>query len=246
MPHNKILKDLKAKSYKPIYILSGEEAYYIDKISDFIAHNVLDEGEQAFNQHILYGKDIDIDYLLGTAKQFPMMSEHLVVIVKEAQNLKGIEKLASYAENPLASTLLVLCHKHKKINKQKKESKALVAAVKKNGVFLETEKVKDWKIADWITSYTTQKGYVINPQTAQIVGNFLGNDLSKITNEIDKLIINIGDRKNITADDIERNIGISKDFNVFELQKALATRNILKANQIINYFEASDSSPAAS
>lgn len=242
MPHNKILKNLADKQYKPIYLLSGEEAYYIDKISDFIAENVLDEGEKAFNHHILYGKDIDVDYLLGTAKQFPMMSEYLVVIVKEAQNLKGIEKLASYAENPLTSTILVLCHKHKKINKRTKEAKALVAAAKKQGEFLETEKVREWKITDWILNYVTVKGYVINPQTAQLVGNFLGNDLSKITNEIDKLIINIGERKNITADDIEKNIGISKDFNVFELQKALGTKDVLKANQIIKYFEANPKS----
>lgn len=254
-----ILTDLKRKIFKPVYFLSGEEAYYIDLISDYIEKNVLDESEQEFNQTILYGKDIDLNAIISAAKRFPMMSEYQVVIVKEAQNLKELGKssggddddevetkskkstgssnaLASYLQQPQPSTILVFCYKYKTLDKRS----AVYKSLQRNHVFLETKKMYDNQIPEWITSYVQEKKFKIGPKASFLLAEFLGNDLSKITNEVEKLFINLKEGDEITPDAVQDNIGISKEFNVFELQDALAKKDILKANRIINYFSSNE------
>lgn len=256
---NQILTDLKRKIFKPVYFLSGEEAYYIDLISDYIEKNVLDESEQEFNQTILYGKDVDLNAIISAAKRFPMMSEYQVVIVKEAQNLKELGKasggddddddipakktsssssnaLASYLQQPQSSTILVFCYKYKTLDKRSTVYKSL----QKNHVFLETKKMYDNQIPEWITSFVQERKFKIGPKASFLLAEFLGNDLSKITNEVDKLLINLKEGDEITPDAVQDNIGISKEFNVFELQDALAKKDILKANRIINYFSSNE------
>ncbi len=237
MEFNVILENLKKKIYHPIYLLQGEEPYYIDKISDYIEDFVLTEAEKGFNQTIFYGKDSDAQNIAESALRFPMMSNKQVIIVKEAQTLKKIDILTNYAEKPLASTILVLNYKYKVLDARTK----LVKAIKKNGVVFSSKKVPEYKIPSWIENYLSEKGYSISPQAAQILTGYLGNDLGKVANELDKLLIAVSGTNKITAEHIEKNIGLSKDFNVFELQKALGEKNVLKANQIINYFGANPS-----
>ena len=233
MAHNQILQDLKNKVYHPVYFLTGEETYYIDLISDYIEKNVLDEAEKDFNQSILYGKESDITTIISEAKRYPMMANHNVVIIKEAQHLnKEIDKLESYLDNPTPTTILVFCYKYKKIDGRKKFGKTL----KKKAVFLETKKLYDNQVPDWITNYLKKKNYPITPQAALLIAEFLGVDLSKIVNELEKLIINVPEGNEITPDTVETNIGISKDFNNFELNKALGKKDVLKANKIIYHF----------
>ena len=233
MPHNQILKDLKNKVYHPVYFLTGEETYYIDVISDFIENNVLDESEKDFNQSILYGKESDIATIIGAAKRYPMMANHNVVIIKEAQHLsREIDQLENYLENPTPTTLLVFCYKYKKVDGRKKFGKTL----KKKAVFLETKKLYDNQVPDWITKYLKARNYSITPQAALLIAEFLGADLGKIVNELEKLTINVPEGNEITPDTVETNIGISKDFNNFELNKALGTKDVLKANKIIFHF----------
>jgi len=232
MTYQEIIKELKNKIYKPIYFLFGEESYFIDKITDYIADNILDEGEKAFNQTVLYGKDSQIEDIINNAKRFPMMANYQVLIVKEAQNLKHIEKLAFYAEKPLNSTILVFNFKYKKLDKRTKLYKIL----DKNAVLFESKKLYENQIPAWISNYLKEKHYSVTPVSAQLLTDFLGTDLSKITNESDKLMISLPEGTVITPDHIEKNIGISKDFNNFELQNALISRNVLKANRIILHF----------
>ncbi len=234
MTFDQIITDLKNKIYRPIYLLSGEEPYYIDEISDYIEKYTLDETEKEFNQTVIYGKDADIPTIINYAKRFPMMSNYQVVIVKEAQELDKIEDFAFYLDNIQPSTLLVLCYKYKKVDGRTLFKKNL----EKKGVFFESKKLYDNQLPDWITNYLKQKQYQISPNAAKLLADFLGNDLQKIANEVNKLIINVPSQTTITAEIIEENIGISKDFNVFELQKALGAKDILKSNQIINYFAA--------
>jgi DNA polymerase III subunit delta len=254
-----ILTDLKRKIFKPVYFLSGEEAYYIDLISDYIEKNVLDESEQEFNQTILYGKDVDLTTIVNAAKRFPMMSEYQVVIIKEAQNLKELGKasggddedddiptkkttsssssaLASYLQQPQPSTILVFCYKYKTLDKRS----AVYKSLQKNHVFLETKKMYDNQVPDWITAFVGERKFKIGPKASFLLAEFLGNDLSKISNEVEKLFINLKEGDEITQESVQENIGISKEFNVFELQDALAKKNILKANQIINYFSSNE------
>jgi len=231
---NDILSDLKNKKYKPIYFLSGEEPYFIDKISDFIEKKVLEEAEREFNQTILYGRDTDVGTIIGEAKRYPMMSDKMVVIVKEAQTIKDIEELEAYVKNPLDSTILVICYKYKTLDKRKSFPKT----VAKKGVLFESKKIYDNKIPDWIESYLKGKKYSVTPKSSQMLTEYLGNDLGKIVNELDKLMINLPAGTEITPDHIEQNIGISKDFNSFELNDALSKKNKVKANQIVNYFAA--------
>ena len=228
-----IVADLKKGTIKPIYFLMGEESYYIDKISDFIEENVLEEAEKGFNQMVLYGRDVTIEDIIGNAKRFPMMAERQVVIVKEAQDLsRTIEKLISYVENPQPSTVLVFNYKYKKIDKRK----ALYKALKKRGVVFESKKLYENQVADWIRRVLSPKEYSISPKAAQMLVEFLGTDLSKINNELEKLQLIVPKGNQITPELIEENIGISKDFNNFELRKAVGERNVYKAHQIINYF----------
>ena len=255
---NQILLDLKRRIFKPIYFLNGEEAHYIDVISDYIENNVLEEADKEFNQTVIYGKDTDLVTILGMARQFPMMSEHNVVIVKEAQNLKELNKSAggddegspsskndansasqqflNYIAHPQPSTILVFCFKYKSIDKRS----AIAKALQKNAVFLETKKLYDNQVPDWINEYVKEKKYTIGPKATFLLAEFLGNDLSKISNEIDKLLISLPPGKEITPELIQDNIGISKDYNVFELQDALAKRDVLKANRIINHFASNE------
>ena len=234
MTFEQILTDLKNKIYRPIYLLTGEEPYYIDEISDYIEKYTLNETEKEFNQTVVYGKDIDVPTLINYAKRFPMMANYQVVIVKEAQEIDKIEDLASYLDNMQNSTLLVLCYKYKKIDGRTAFKKNL----EKKGVFFESKKLYDNQLPDWITTYLKIKNYQITPNAAKLLADFLGNDLQKIVNEINKLIINVPANTTVTPELIEENIGISKDFNVFELQNALGAKDIVKSNQIINYFAA--------
>lgn len=238
MTYNEILQNLNKKIYHPFYVLMGEEPYFIDQISDYVANNLLTEAERSFNQTILYGKDTPIDTILTAAKRFPMMAANQVVIVKEAQNLKNLEDdLLSYIQNPLTSTILVICYKYKTIDKRKKFYK--VASEK--GVVFESKKIYENQLAPWILNYCSGKGYKVQPQAVAMLSEFLGTEISKVVNELEKLMILLPAGSTITPADIERNIGISKDFNVFELQNALGEKDILKANRIINYFGANQS-----
>jgi DNA polymerase-3 subunit delta len=229
----KIVSDIKNRNFKPVYFLMGDEPYYIDKISEYIENNVLTEEEKGFNQMVLYGRDITIGDIIDNAKRFPMMSEYQVVIVKEAQDLaKTIENLSEYVENPSPTTILVLCYKYKTLDKRKK----LYKTIKKNGVIFESKKLYDNQVIDWLKKNLAKKNLKIEPKAAIMLVEFLGVDLSKISNEIDKLAVVLSKEATITPSVIEENIGISKDFNNFELRKAIGARDVFKANTIINYF----------
>ncbi len=228
-----LVTDIKNRKLKPIYFLMGEEPYYIDKISDFIETTVLTEEEKGFNQTVLYGRDVVIEDVVGAAKRYPMMSEYQVIVVKEAQDLsRTIEKLADYANNPQPTTVLVVNYKYKKIDKRK----ALYKAIKKMGVVYESKKLYENQVVDWIRRVLSSKKYTITPKAAQMLVEFLGTDLSKINNELEKLQIILPNGSQITPEIIEENIGISKDFNNFELRKAVGSKDFLKAHQIVHYF----------
>ena len=218
---------------KPIYFLMGEEPYYIDKVSRFIEQNVLREEEKGFNQMVLYGRDVSIDDISSNAKRFPMMAERQVIIVKEAQDLsRNIDKLIDYVENHQPSTVLVFCYKNKKIDKRKK----LYKAIAKVGVIFESKRLYENQVSSWIQKELQARDYQIAPKGAQMLVEFLGNDLAKIDNELEKLQLIVPKGTTITPEIIEENIGISKDFNNFELRNAIGKKDSLKAHQIINYF----------
>lgn len=229
-----ILRELHAKQYRPIYYLMGEESYYIDVISDYIMNNVLTDTEKEFNLTVVYGADVDIATVINAAKRYPMMSEHQVVIVKEAQTIKNMDELSFYLQKPLRSTILVMCHKHGVLDRRKK----LAAEIEKAGILFESKKLKEAQLPGFITSYMKRKGVDVEPKATSMLADFVGTDLSRLTGELEKLIITLPKgQTRITPEQIERNIGISKDYNNFELRNALIERNVLKANQIINYFE---------
>jgi len=229
-----IIKDIKNKKYSPIYLLHGDESFYIDKISSYIEHHVLNEGEKAFNLAVLYGKDTEFKTVVDEARQFPMMSSHRVIILKEAQDMRSLKNLASYAENPSPQSILVINHKHKKFDARTK----LAKAIKANGILFESKKLYDNQVQGWIAQYIADKGYAISPDAALISAEYLGTDLNKIANEMDKVIVNLKDEKTISADLIKEMVGISKDYNVFELQKAIGTLNTEKVFRIVDYFAA--------
>ena len=229
----KIVNDIKQGDIRPIYFLMGEEPYYIDKLTEYIEHNILSEEEKGFNQMVLYGKDVTIEDVISNAKRYPMMAERQVVIVKEAQELsRTIDKLESYAENPQPTTVLVLAYKYKTLDKRKKVTKVL----EKAGVVFESKKLYENQVGDWIKRVLSGKGYNIEPKAAAMLVEFLGNDLGKISNELEKLTIILPQGSTITPKVIEDNIGISKDYNVFELRKAIGERDQLKAYRIADYF----------
>jgi DNA polymerase-3 subunit delta len=228
-----IISDLKKRIFKPVYFLAGDEPYYIDLITDFIAEKVLSDEEKAFNQIIIYGEETSVNSIIETSRRFPMMASHQVVIVKEAQALKKIEDLAIYLDKPLLSTILVLNYKYKVIDKRTKLYKTLDT----QGVYYESMRLRDYQVPPWIERYLMTKGIKINPDASAMLTEFLGADLHKIVNELDKLLITLPAGKPvITTSLIEKNIGISKDYNNFELQKAIGEKNILKANMIVRYF----------
>ena len=229
-----ILKELRAKQYRPIYYLMGEESYYIGLIADYITDNVLSETEKEFNLTVVYGADVDIATVINAAKRYPMMSEYQVVIVKEAQAIRNMEELSFYLQKPLNSTILVICHKHGTLDKRKK----LVAEVEKVGILFESKKIKDSQLPAFINSYMKRKGIDMEPKASAMLADFVGTDLSRLTGELEKLIITLpAGQKRVTPEQIEKNIGISKDYNNFELRSALVEKDILKANKIIKYFE---------
>jgi DNA polymerase-3 subunit delta len=230
-----ILSDLENKIYYPVYFLYGEEPYFIDEITEYIEHNVLSETEKEFNQTILYGRDTDVQTIIDQARRYPMMSNYQVVIVKEAQGVDDIDELQPYVERPLKSTLLLIAYKYKKLDKRTSFAKS----IDKNGVLFEAGKLYESQVPQWITAQLRKAGYTITPKAVEMLGEFLGTGLGKIQNELEKLTINLPQKSTITEEIIERNIGISKEYNVFELQQALGTRDILKANRITNYFASS-------
>lgn len=229
-----ILKELRAKQYRPVYYLMGEEPYYIDLIADYITDNILTETEKEFNLTVVYGADVDIATVINAAKRYPMMSEHQVVVVKEAQNIRNMEELSYYLQKPLLSTILVICHKHGVLDRRKK----LAAEIEKTGVLFESKKVKDAQLPAFITSYMKRKGIDVEPKATAMLADFVGADLSRLTGELEKLIITLPKgHTRVTPEQIEKNIGISKDYNNFELRSSLVEKDVLKANKIIKYFE---------
>ena len=235
-----VLKDLKAGRYAPVYFLQGDEPFFIDKISDYIEKNALSEAEKGFNQMVMYGKDVDVTSILNNARRYPMMSERQVVIVKEAKDIQDINRqeaqtmLESYVKKPLPSTVLVICHKYKTLDGRKSLTKTL----DKHAVFVTTKKLYDNQVPDWITQYVTESGFTIDRKAAFMLTEFIGNDLERLSNELDKVVINFQEKIQIDAALIQKYVGISKEYNVFELQKALAVRDVVKANRIVQYFEA--------
>ncbi|MCW9038070.1 DNA polymerase III subunit delta [Altibacter sp.] len=228
-----IISEIKSGVIRPIYFLMGEEPYYIDGIAKFIEESVLSEEEKGFNQMVLYGRDVTVEDIVSQAKRYPMMAEKQVVIVKEAQELsRTIENLVSYAENPQPTTVLVVCYKYKTLDKRRK----LAKVIGKSGVLFESKKLYENQVPDWIRRVLASRGYTITPKAAQMLVEFLGNDLSKVNNELKKLQLILKPGAQITPHLIEENIGISKDFNNFELQNAIGNKDIQKAFTIIQYF----------
>ncbi|GMQ28481.1 DNA polymerase III subunit delta [Algoriphagus confluentis] len=233
-----VLKDLKANKFAPIYFLQGEEPYFIDLISDFIEKHAIPEFERGFNQLVIYGKDSPMNVVLSNARKFPMMAERQLVLVKEAQSIPDWGKedaqklLMGYLANPLPSTILVFAHKHKKLDGRS----ALKKELDKKAVFVESEKVKDWKLIEWVEGYFRSLGHQIDAKAAQLLSNSIGNNLEVMTNEVGKMLINFTESTTFNSDHISKYIGINKDYNNFELTKAIGFKDIAKANQIIHYF----------
>lgn len=241
---SQIIKNILQGQYATIYFLQGEEPYYIDLISDMIEARALDEAAKSFNQVILYGKDVRVNDILGNARRFPMMSERQVVIVKEAQNIldigreEGAKQLMQYLENPQPSTILVICHKHKRLDKRK----ALYKSLDKHAVCLTSNKLYDNQIPEWIKAYFREKEFPITNKAVYMLAEYIGNNLERLSNEIDKMLINFKEKVEVNDAIIQKYIGISKEYNAFELQKAIAYREVVKANKIVKYFEANPKS----
>jgi len=237
LTHDAILKDLKKGNFKPVYFLHGEEPYFIDLISDWIEEHVLPEEQKAFNQSTLYGKDSEAEAIRDAASRLPMMAERQVIILKEAQEMRTLQDLEPYIKNPVPTTLLVIAHKHKKLKLNTRLGKA-VKANEAQIVFFEAKKLYDNKVPAWISGFLKEKGLDIKPDAAALVAEYLGSDLSKVANELVKLALNLEGTNQVTTREVEQHIGISKDYNVFELQKAIGQRDLVKSNRIINYFAA--------
>ncbi len=228
-----IISDLKKRSFKPIYFLYGNEPYFIDQITDYIENNLLDEAEKGFNQVVLYGRDVSIDAIVSQAKRFPMMADYQVVIVKEAQHLaRTIHQLEAYVDQVQPTTILVFNYKYKSPDKRKSVFKKMA----KVGVLFESKPLYENQVPAWISNYVKTKAFTIEPKASLMLVEFLGTELSKITNELQKLFIVLDSGSTITPEIVEKNIGISKDYNNFELRHAIGSKNIVKANQIITYF----------
>lgn len=232
MTYSEIIKSLRAKQYKPVYFLHGAESYFIDAISKYIEDNVLSDGEKSFNQLVFYGKDADAKTLIDAASRYPMMAPYQVILLKEAQEMRTLGNLLPYIQKAVPTTIFVICHKHKKLDSRTKFGKA----VKANAVVFESKRLYDNQVADWISDYLKGKKFNVKPSAAQLIGEYLGTSLSKVVNELDKLVINLPAGTTIDEKHVQDNIGISKDYNVFELQRALGSRDVVKANRIINYF----------
>ena len=241
--YDNIMRDLKARKFAPVYLLMGEESYFIDKISDYIEENVLTTEEQDFNQTVIYGLDTTASQVADLARGYPMMAEYRVVIVKEAQNLKGWEPLEKYFEKPVPSTILVICYKNGSIDRRKKTAAKAEAA----GVVFESKKKKDYELKGFVESYIRTKNATIDEKSASIVADHIGSDLNRLISELDKVLISLPENdRRITPEMIEEKIGVSKDFNGFELKNAIVNRNVFKANQIIDYFDKNPKAKAGS
>ncbi len=233
--YESVMRDLKARQFRPIYYLMGEESYYIDKISDWIAGNVLQPEERDFNQTILFGSDVTASQIVDAAKRYPMMSEYQVLIVKEAQNIKNVEPLEKYLKSPMASTILVMCHKNGNIDGRKRE---YVKTIQQAGILFESKKLRERDLPAFIERYLKTHEACIDPKSTQLIADAVGADLNRLTGELDKVLLSLpADHKMVTPQVVEDQIGISKDFNGFELRDAIVNRNIFKANQIIKYFD---------
>lgn len=234
MSASKIISDLKKGNVKAVYWLEGEEEFFIDEVMNYAEKNILTESEAGFNLTVFYGRDTQWADVVNACRRYPMFSERQVVLLKEAQAMRDIEKLETYIENPLSSTLLFVSYKNKKVDGRTRLAKLL----KEKATVLSTKKLYESELPEWTQELVRSKGFTINNKALFLLIDHIGNDLSRMSNEIDKLALNLGERKSITEDDIEKYIGVSKDFNVFELQQALATRDLYKAIRIIQYFEA--------
>lgn len=231
-----IIADVKKGNIAPVYLITGDENYYIDVLSDFFENEVIPEENQCFDQLVVYGVDVTMSQIVDNAKQYPVLptSTHRLILVKEAQNIKidTWTPLVKYLSNPLPTTILVFCYRHKKIDKRT----AVYKAINDKGVVFERGKMQDYKLPEWIASFVQSKGYDISPQTSMILAETLGNDLGKIVNEMSKLFLVLPQGAVLTPEIVEKNIGISKDYNVFELQNAIGRKDVLRCNRIINHF----------
>ncbi len=236
MKYEEIIRDIKNNIFSPVYFLSGEESYFIDKIITLLEDSILDDGMKGFNQTIVYGRDVTVKEVVDLSRRYPMMGNYQVVIVKEAQYINNIENFESYIASPLDTTILIIAYKYKKVDKRKSFYKKLNSS--KSTVIFNSEKLRDWAIPKWIEAEIRTRDLSISPVALRLMSEYLGNDLGKIINEIDKLVINLNKESKITEVEIEQNIGISKDYNLFELQNALTDRDQLKAHRIVEYFEA--------
>lgn len=229
-----VMQDLKARRFSPVYILMGEEAYYIDRIADYIANNVLAPEERDFNQTICFGLDVTAAQIADMARRYPMMAEYQVIIVKEAQNIRTLDALEKYLKNPVRSTILVWCHKNGKIDARKK----VLSLAQALGVVFESKKVREYQLGDFIRSYLKTRKVSIDPKSCQIIADHIGSDLNRLTAELDKVVLSLPESNpRITPEVVEKEIGVSKEFNTFELRDAIVRKDIFKANQIINYFD---------
>ena len=238
-----VLQQLRQQQFQPVYFLQGEEPYYIDAVADLIEKTALAEHERSFNQVVIYGKDTDVAGILGQAKRFPMMAERSVVIVKEAQTVADLEQerswpfLEAYLKNPLASTVLVFCYKHKTLDSRKKLGK-LLGGKDAPAVLMTSKKLYDNQVPQWLTANVRARGQQITGQATAMLAEYIGADLGRLANEVDKLVLNLKPGQPIDEELVQRLVGISKDYNIFELQKALVQRDVLKANRILGYFAA--------
>ncbi|HEY8971502.1 MAG TPA: DNA polymerase III subunit delta [Puia sp.] len=233
MSVEKILGDWRKSKFKPVYWLEGEEEYYIDKLVEYAEHQILSEAEAGFNLTVFYGKDADWTAVINACRRYPMFAERQVVLLKEAQQMRDIDKLEAYIEKPLASTVFVVSYKEKKVDGRSK----LARLLKEKAELFTTKKLYDNQLPDWTSELVRSKGYTITQKALLLLVDHIGNDLSRIDNEVDKLLVNLAGRNNITEDDIEKYVGVSKEYNVFELQDAFAKRDKVKAIRIIQYFE---------
>jgi len=233
MSAEKIIGDWKKKRFKPLYWLEGEEDYYIDKVMDYAEHTILPESEASFNLSVFYGKDANWSDVVNACMRYPMFAEKQVVLLKEAQQMRDLDKLEHYIENPLSSTIFVVSYKEKTLDKRTK----LYKTIKKDGEIFTSEKIREYKMVDWVVDYMNQQGFDMNQKAILLLVDYVGNDLSRITNEIEKITVNLGQRKTITEDDIEKYVGVSKEYNAFELQSAMSRKDLAKAIKIIQYFE---------
>lgn len=233
MSIEKILSDWKKKLFRPVYWLEGEEDFFIDQVVNYAEHRILGESEASFNLTLFYGKDAQWPDIINACRRYPMFAERQVVILKEAQQMRDIDKLESYVEKPLTSTILVIAYKHKKVDGRTKFARVL----KDKSEFVSTKKLQEKDLPEWTQDLVRSKGYIIGPKALQLLVEHIGNDLSRINNEIEKMLLNLHERKNITEDDIEKYVGVSKEYNSFELQAAIARKDFPKAMRIIQYFE---------